>query len=123
MAKKVLIVDDEDMVRGLVKESLREEGYELHEAANGGEALEKAKLIKPDLVILDLMMPDKWGYLVCDELKKDPDTSGAVIMFLTARGSAPSKKMAEKSRGDDFMVKPFSPAALREKVNELLSGK
>jgi DNA-binding response OmpR family regulator len=100
--------------------SLKDEGYELHEAQNGEEAINVANKVKPDLVILDLMMPDKWGYDVCEELKSNPDTKNAVVIFLTARESRPSKKLGEIKGGNDFMVKPFSPVELRDKVRKLL---
>ena len=122
MAKKILIVDDEKVIRDLVKVCLKSQGYEVHEAENGGQALERAQHIKPDLVILDLMMPDKWGYAVCEDLRKNPETKDALIMFLTARKSSPSQKMGELKGGDEYMVKPFTPEELREKVKKLLGS-
>ena len=120
MSKKILIVDDEEIVRGLVQESLEGEGYELFEASGGTEALAKAREIKPDLVILDLMMPDMWGYKVCEEIKENPETKNAIVVFLSARGSTPSQKMGELKKGDDFITKPFSPAELRKKIAEII---
>ena len=76
--------------------------------------------MKPDLVILDLMMPDKWGYVVCDELKHDPQTRKIPVMFLTARTSHLSKKMGRVAGGDEYMVKPFKPKDLRARVKGLL---
>jgi two-component system alkaline phosphatase synthesis response regulator PhoP len=122
MTKRILIVDDEEVARQLVKDSLEDQGYELFEAASGNEALAKAREVKPDLVILDLMMPDKWGYKVCEELKRNQETREAIVVFLSARGSAPSKKMGGLKSGDDFITKPFSPASLREKVKALLES-
>ena len=119
--KKILIVDDELNVRRLVRFSLEEEeGYELHDAENGTEALIKAKKLKPDLVILDLMTPDKWGYTVCEELKEDPLTKDAVVLILSARGSSASKVMGEAKGADEYMVKPFQPKELRKMVKKLL---
>ena len=120
MMKKILTVDDEKVIRDLVRHSLKDQGYEIHEADSGEEAIRKAREIKPHLVLLDLMLPDKWGYAVCEELKKDPETSSVPVVFLTGRGSSPSQKMAELKGGDGYIVKPFEPAELREKVRELI---
>ena len=122
MGKKILLVDDEQVILNLLKVCFENEGYDIHEAINGNQALQKAREVKPDLIILDLMMSDKWGYSVCEELKKDPETKDAVIMFLTARKSPASKKMGEIKGGDEYMVKPFVPAELREKVKRLLGS-
>ncbi|OGP59445.1 MAG: hypothetical protein A2V67_07500 [Deltaproteobacteria bacterium RBG_13_61_14] len=120
MRKKILIVDDEANVRELVRVSLEDEGFDLSEAADGKEALELARTLRPDLVILDLMMPDKWGYTVCEELKQGADTRQILVLFLTARTSAQSKKMGQLKGGDAFLVKPFQPQELKQKVKELL---
>jgi two-component system, OmpR family, alkaline phosphatase synthesis response regulator PhoP len=119
--KKILIVDDEWNARRLVRFCLEEEpGFELHEAEDGTEALKKAKELKPDLVILDLMMPDMWGYAVCEEIKKTPETLNTIVLVLTARGSGASKVMGEMKGADSYMVKPFEPKELRDKVKNLL---
>ena len=118
--KEILVVDDEESARKLIKISIEDEAFEIHEAKDGTEALAKARELKPDLVILDLMMPDKWGYEVCEELRKEPETKDALILFLTARGSMPSKKMGEIKGGDEYMVKPFKPKELKQAVKKLL---
>ena len=118
--KKILIVDDEENVRRLVRMSLEQDGYGFEEAESAEEALTKAKALKPDLVILDLMMPDKWGYWVCDQLKHDPETRKIPVMFLTARASHISRKMGKVTGGDEYMVKPFKPQDLRARVKGLL---
>jgi DNA-binding response OmpR family regulator len=120
LRKKILIVDDEADIRELVRVSLEDEGFDLFEAADGKEALERARTLRPDLVILDLMMPDKWGYTVCEELKQGADTRQILVLFLTARTSAQSKKMGQLKGGDAFLVKPFQPQELKQKVKELL---
>jgi two-component system, OmpR family, alkaline phosphatase synthesis response regulator PhoP len=118
--KKLLLVDDEKNIRNLLRECFKDQGYEIDEAEDGVEALEKARKFKPDLIILDIMMPDKWGYEVCEELKADPETKDILVMFLSARVSLPSQKMGEQKGGDFYMVKPFKPSELVEKVNEIL---
>jgi len=122
MGLKILIVDDEEIVRDSVKLCLEPEGYEIHEATNGASGLAGARKIKPDLLILDLMMPDKWGYTVCEELRKDPETSKMKILFLTGRAGGPSRKMGLDKGGDDYLTKPFMPDELKKKVKELLAG-
>ena len=121
MTKKVLIADDEDNIRELVKASLRREPIEIFEANDGKEALAKAKQIKPDLIILDVMMPGMVGYAVCEELKKHPDTKDIYVIFLTARGSSVSEITSKIQGGDEFMAKPFDPKELREKVKKALA--
>jgi len=120
MPKKILIADDEDNVRELVRASLEDEGFELYEAIEGNEALKKAKEIRPDLVILDIMMPGKIGYEVCEELRKDPDTKNAYVIFLSARGRAASEWTGKQKGGNEFMTKPFEPKELRERVRKAL---
>jgi DNA-binding response OmpR family regulator len=120
VSKKILIVDDEANIRELVRVSLEDEGFDLYEAADGKEALERARTLRPDLVILDLMMPDKWGYTVCEELKQGADTRQILVLFLTVRSSAQAKKMGQLKGGDAFLVKPFQPQELKQKVKELL---
>lgn len=119
--KKILIVDDEPVMRQLVRMSLElDQEYELSEAEDGTQALAKARELIPDLIILDLMMPDMWGYTVCEVLKQAPLTKDVPILILTGRGSAPSKTMGKIKGGDEYMVKPFKPQELREKVKKLL---
>ena len=120
MAKKILIADDEDNIRGLVLMTLEDEGFELHQACDGNEALAKARELKPDLVVLDVMMPGKVGYEVCEELKKDPDTKDVYIIFLSSRTSPSSELGAKNAGGDEWMYKPFDPGELRNRVKKAL---
>ncbi len=121
MAKRVLIADDEDMVRDLIKLTIRDDGYEIHEARDGIEALDKARQVMPDVIIMDVMMPGKIGYQVCKELKDDPATRKIFVIFLTARGGSLSKETVQMSGGDAFLAKPFSPRDLRENVRKALA--
>jgi DNA-binding response OmpR family regulator len=122
MPGKIIIADDEDVVRETVRLCLQNNGYEIYEAADGLEALELARRIKPDLMILDVMMPGMAGYRVCTELKKDDATRNIFILFLTARGTRQAENTVIRSGGDDFMAKPFDPALLREKVKAALKA-
>ena len=120
MTKKILIADDEELIRGAVKLSLRDQGYELYEAKNGTIALEMAKNIKPDLMILDVMMPGIVGYAVSKELKDDPETRDIYILFLTSRGGTQAEMTAMRSGADAYLSKPFEPAQLREMIKKAL---
>ena len=120
MAKKILIADDEAMVRDLIKFSIEKEGYEVFEAKNGIEALTLAKELMPDLIILDIMMPGKGGYQVCSELKADPETKMITILFLTSRSGTLSAEAAKESGGDGFLTKPFRPHELKMKIKNVL---
>ena len=120
MAKKILIADDEEMIRNAVKLSLENEGYEILETNDGREALEMATKFLPDLVILDIMMPGMNGYRVCQELKSKTITGKIIVLFLTARDTDKASHAVHDSGGDDLLGKPFTPSELRGKVKELL---
>jgi len=120
MRKKILIADDEDNIRKLVRVSLEDEGYDLFEARDGNEAVAKAKELKPDLIILDVMMPGKIGYQVCEELKQAPETSRIFVVFLSARGKPLSEMTGKMIGGNEFIAKPFDPSELRARVKKAL---
>jgi len=120
MGKRILIADDDDNIRELVRVTLEDEGFEMEEAADGNEAVAKAKQFRPDLVVLDIMMPGKVGYQVCEELKKDPATKDVYVLFLSARGKPVSEQTGKMYGGDAFMIKPFDPKELREKIKAAL---
>ena len=123
MNNKVLIVDDEENIRMLVHMVLENEGYEIHEASSGSEALAKAREIKPAVMILDVMMVGKSGYEVCEELRHNPETENIYVIFLTARGSSISEITGKKKGGNDFITKPFESAVLKQKVRNAISRK
>jgi len=122
MAKKILIADDEATVRDLIRLSLEHEGYEIFEAKNGVEALNKAKELVPDLLILDVMMPGKIGYQVCSELKSDPATMRISIIFITARDSSLSLEAIQASGGDGYLSKPFKPQELKARIRNVFKA-
>ena len=101
--KKILVVDDEPDIRGLLKDSLEMEGYLVYTAQNGMEAMEKLKH-QPDLILLDVNMPDIDGYTVCEKIR---DYVDCPILFLTARTQEQDRVNGFKSGGDDYIVKPF----------------
>jgi DNA-binding response OmpR family regulator len=118
--KRILIVDDEPAIARLVKMSLSVEGYDAVTATSGFEALERVEEKKPDLVILDIMMPGMNGYEVCTQLKSKPETKNIHVVFLSARGDSGDPQRAFVLGADDYIIKPFDPDELLEKVKNLL---
>ena len=120
--KKILIVDDQPEVRELVEVTLRIGDYTILQAANGGQALAVARSELPDLILLDVMMPNSSidGFEVCRQLKSEPATQLIGIVMLTARGQEVDRELGKRVGADDYFTKPFSPLQLMNKVEELL---
>ena len=118
--KRILVVDDEVDLVNLVKMRLEANGYEAVGAYDGQEGLDKAKKEKPDLVILDLMLPKMDGYKVCRMLKFDEKYKNIPIIMFTARAQESDKKMGEEVGADAYITKPFEPEVLLTKIKELL---
>jgi CheY-like chemotaxis protein len=119
--KKILIVDDQSEVARLLEIVLRQEGRQLHFAANGEEGLEVARHVSPDLVLLDIMMPGAVdGYEVARRLKKDPATAGAHILVLTAKVREQDRLEAIAAGADDYISKPFDVFDLKTRVDRIL---
>jgi len=121
MAKKILIVDDEPQLVEMVKMRLEASGYEIISAHDGQEGLDKAKKEKPDLIILDLMLPKIDGYKVCRMLKFDEKYKKIPIILFSARAQEEDKKMGEEVGADTYITKPFDPKVLLGKIQELLN--
>jgi len=119
-SKKILVVDDEVYILHILDFSLGAEGYEVITAADGAEAIEKARQEKPDLVVLDIMMPKVDGFEACRRLKADPETREIPVILLTAKGREVDRKMGMEVGADDYIVKPFSPTKLIEKIGGFL---
>ena len=117
--KKILIADDEPDILEIISYNLENEGYEITTAKNGNEAIEKAKLIHPDLIILDVMMPYKTGVEVCQILRAQEQFEETLIIFLTALSDEVSHIKGLESGGDDFISKPISPKVLVSRINAL----
>jgi two-component system alkaline phosphatase synthesis response regulator PhoP len=117
--KKVLIVDDEPDIIEIISYNLIKEGYEILTAKNGIEALEKAAFFKPDLVILDIMMPKMNGFETCQRLRSNPEYNNTLIIFLTALSDEPSQIKGLETGGDDYVNKPISPKVLVSRVNAI----
>jgi CheY-like chemotaxis protein len=119
-ARRVLVVDDERSIRLLCRVNLVASGMEVLEAANGREGLELARQERPDLVLLDVMMPEVDGWTVARELAADEQTRDIPIVFLTARADPADRRLGEQLGGVGYVVKPFDPVAIGEFVEGVL---
>ncbi|HEX4373306.1 MAG TPA: response regulator [Puia sp.] len=117
--KKILIADDEPDILEILQYNLNKEGYEVITAKDGDEALTKAKNNKPDLIILDIMMPKKTGTEVCEILRSQPAFKNTLIIFLTALNDEGSHIKGLETGADDYVSKPISPKVLVSRVNAL----
>ena len=120
MAVKILAVDDSPISLKLLTSTLTQAGYEPIPATNGTEALKLADEVHPDLVILDVMMPDMDGYEVCRRLRRNRNTARLPIMMLTAQDSLEEKVKGFDAGADDYMIKPFQPPELQARIAGLL---
>jgi two-component system phosphate regulon response regulator PhoB len=118
--KKLLIADDELGIRRLVRMTLESDQYEIIEAADAQEALGMARAHRPELVLLDVMMPKGTGFDVCRALKQDPETKDITVVMLTARSQKSAVAEGEGAGADDYFTKPFSPVNLVRKVDQIL---
>ena len=118
--QKILIADDEHNIRNILDFSLGSEGYRVLVASDGEEAFSMAVSEMPELIILDVMMPQGDGFTICRRLKDDSRTSGIPVILLTAKNSREDRAMGEKVQADDYITKPFSPQGLLDKVQTLL---
>jgi two-component system alkaline phosphatase synthesis response regulator PhoP len=117
---RILIADDEPDILDIVGFNLEREGYEVATARDGNEALEIARKIKPDLIILDVMMPYKSGIEVCNILRSRPEFNDTLILMLTALSDESSHVQGLDSGADDYISKPITPKVLVSRVNALL---
>lgn len=120
MRPTILVADDEAVLRALARATLSRAGYDVLEAADGQEALELAHGARPDVIVLDLMMPRKSGLEVLRELRADPELAPIPVVMLTARTRTADRRAAAEAGTDRFLAKPFSPRELSETVAELL---
>lgn len=116
----ILLVDDEPDIIEIIRYNLSSEGYRIVTAENGKEALKTARLEKPQLIILDVMMPEMDGMETCIQLRKIPELKETVITFLTARGEDYSQMAGYEAGADDYITKPIKPKVLTSKVKALL---
>ncbi|MEI7541126.1 MAG: response regulator [Actinomycetes bacterium] len=123
-AKKVLVVDDNEDIRGLLSLVLQNEGYEVFAAEDGAQALEKTYDEKPDLILLDVMMPGLSGLEVLSTIRehKDKKVNQVPIMMITAKSTIDDIDAAVELGASSYIVKPFRPANLAEKVHAIFDG-
>ena len=117
---RILVVDDEIYIVHILDFSLGMEGYEVITALDGEQALEKLKTEKPDLIVLDIMMPKLDGYEVCKAIKSSPETRHIPVILLSAKGRNVDQKLGFDVGADDYITKPFSPRKLVDRINALL---
>lgn len=119
----IFVVDDEEDIRELLKYNLEKSGHHVIQCENGVICLEKIKHQKPDLILLDVMMPEMDGIEVCENLKSSPENKDILICFLTARNEDYSQIAGLEAGGDDYVAKPVKPKVLVSRVNALLRRK
>jgi two-component system, OmpR family, phosphate regulon response regulator PhoB len=117
---RVLIIEDERDIRDLLAFHLEREGYTVAKAGNGAEGLRLARAASPDLILLDLMLPEMDGFEVCRRLRQDPATQGVPLVMLTARGDEVDRVLGLELGADDYVVKPFSPREVVARVRAVL---
>jgi two-component system, OmpR family, alkaline phosphatase synthesis response regulator PhoP len=122
VSARLVIADDSSTILAMVEFAVRRDGYEPVTAADGPGALEVIREHRPELVIIDAMMPGASGYEVCQALQDDPDGPRPYVIMLTAGGRDADREKAEEAGVDEFMTKPFSPSALRARVKEILGN-
>jgi len=119
-APRVLIVDDDPSIRAICREVLELGGYQVRDAGSAAAALAEARRFRPDMIVLDVLMPGTDGYRTAEMLRSDPSRSPAPIMFLSAKGDTADKVRAFRSGAEDYMVKPFDAAELLARVAKAL---
>ncbi len=117
----ILLVDDEPYILRSLSYLLTHEGYVVQTACNGEEALEQVRALRPPLVFLDIMMPRKNGYEVCEQIKQDPALEGTYVIMLSAKGQQIDRELGLLGGADEYMTKPFSPREVAQRVRELLA--
>ena len=118
-AQKILVADDEPDILEIIQYNLRSEGYEVYTARDGDEAIQKARQIRPQLIILDVMMPKKTGVEVCEILRSQTGFKDTLIIFLTAVKDEQAQMKGFEMGADDYVNKPISPKLLMSRVNAL----
>jgi two-component system, OmpR family, alkaline phosphatase synthesis response regulator PhoP len=120
--KKILIADDNENIREALTYLLEDEGYKLWMAKDGAEALKEVRNVRPDILFLDIMMPEMNGYDVCRIIKNDPELSKTYVIMLTAKGQVAEQERGKEVGADEYIVKPFSPMEILSKIKKLLAA-
>jgi CheY-like chemotaxis protein len=122
VAWRVLAVDDDPVIQRLLQVNLEMEGYEVTLAGDGDEAIERVREVRPHLVLLDIMMPNRDGWSVCEEMKSDPELKDIPVVFLSARAQDSDVERGRALGADNYVTKPFDPIDLLELVADLIEG-
>ncbi|MFN3955806.1 MAG: response regulator transcription factor [Pararhodobacter sp.] len=120
--KRILVIEDEDNIAIALDYLMTREGYEQKRIASGAGAVELIRALRPDLVLLDVMLPEVSGYEICQKVRLDPDLVAVKILMMTARGSAMERRKGLAMGADGFISKPFELKALRAEVRRILAG-
>ncbi len=123
MGKKVLVVDDSPTERHVLEQIMREAGFEVISASNGEEGVAKTKSERPDLVLMDVVMPGMNGYQATREIAKSKDTAGIPVIICTSRGADTDKVWGLRQGAQEYLVKPISKPVLLQKVQKILGEK
>jgi len=119
-ARKIIIADDNVYIREALTYLLEDEGYKLWMVKDGAEALKEIKNVRPDIVFLDVMMPELNGFDVCRIIKSDPELKKIYVIMLTARSLASEQERGKEVGADEYIVKPFSPVEILAKIKLLV---
>lgn len=122
MRHRILVIEDEDNIALALDYVLTREGYAHERIANGAEALPKIRADAPDLVLLDVMLPEVSGYEICQTVRMDPALKDVKILMMTARGSTMERRKGLELGADGFIAKPFELKELRDEVRRLLDA-
>ena len=122
MPETVLVVDDEPFILRSLSFVLERAGFVVRQARNGDEALEALRDFRPRVAILDVMMPKRSGFEVCEIVKGDPDLRGTYVILLTAKGQESARDRGIQAGADEYMTKPFSPSRIVERVTEVVNA-
>jgi two-component system alkaline phosphatase synthesis response regulator PhoP len=120
--KKILIADDNENIRDALTYLLEDEGYDLLLAKDGADTIRKVRELRPDILFLDIMMPEINGYDVCRTIKNDPELKNTYVIMLTAKGQVLEQERGREVGADEYVVKPFSPMEILAKVKAILTS-
>ncbi|MGA2504580.1 MAG: response regulator [Anaerolineales bacterium] len=121
MSKKVLLIDDDEMLRKMTGILLSKQGFEVIAVENGAKGLQQLKVMLPDIILMDVMMPDMDGFTACREIRANPATAHIPIIMLTALDNAENKVKGFEGGADDYLSKPFEIAELTARIKLITS--
>ncbi len=119
---RVLVVDDDEVIRHLIEVNLQMEGFEVVTAVDGQDCLDKATVVKPDVITLDVMMPRLDGWVTATQLRNNPETAGIKVVLITARAQEDDRNRGEQIGVDAYLTKPFDPLEMIRVVRALAGG-